>query len=99
MVPLGMDHAGSAALDFTWSRIAPGGFLAAWKVWDGSEVVGRIQAPGRGILVSGKGVCGIGALSVANFQVGWEWGEWVLRNNLNFRARLCAIPKQNQIHR
>ena len=30
-----MDHAGSAALDFTWSRIAPGGFLAAWKVWDG----------------------------------------------------------------
>lgn len=52
-----MDHAGSAALDFSWSRIAPGGFLTAWKVWDGSEEVGRIQAPGRGILVSGKGVC------------------------------------------
>lgn len=54
-----MDHAVEAALDFTWSRIAPGGFLAAWKVWDGSEVVGRIQAPGRGILVSGKGMCGV----------------------------------------
>lgn len=52
-----MSLAGLAALDFSWPGIAPGCFLTAWKVWDGSEVVGRIQAPGRRLLESGNGVC------------------------------------------
>lgn len=54
-----MDHAVEAALDFSWSRIAPGCFLTAWKVLGGSEEVGRIQAPGRCLAGSGKGMCGV----------------------------------------